>query len=124
MNWREITMQMSDELRSVGERIAENPKTTAAASVFTTAAGVASFEQWLTGIGSQLAIYGGLFGVMVLARLNWLKGETEKERRKFEQERRLLNRMKAKEFGVDLDKEIEADNDTATTLPDRHPPSA
>lgn len=107
MNWHVLMMKMSDELRAVGERLVESPKTTAAASAFTTAAGVASFQQWLTGFGSQLAIYGGLAGVLVLARLNWLKGETEKERRRFEQERRILQRSKAAEMGIDLDKEVE-----------------
>lgn len=107
MNWHEVMMRLSDELRVVVEKVAESPKTTAAASAFTTVAGVASFQQWLTGLGSQLAIFGGLFGVLVLARLNWLKGETEKERRKFEQERRILQRAKAAEMGIDLDEEVQ-----------------
>lgn len=83
------------ELQSAVDRVVESPKTIAIASTFSTAAGLASFQQWITGFGAGLAVWGGLFGVLVLARLNWIKSENEKIRGR-------LLREKAQEMGVDL----------------------
>jgi len=81
------------------ERVVESPKTIAAATVatsaFSTAAGLASLQQWITGLGASLAVWAGLLGVLVLARLNWIKSENEKIRSR-------LLKEKAHEMGVDL----------------------
>lgn len=88
MNWQ-------NEFQTMAERIVENPKATVAASAFSTAAGLASFQQWITGTGAALAVWGGLIGVLVLARLNWIKSENEKIRGR-------MLREKAHEMGIDL----------------------
>lgn len=77
------------------ERVIESPKTTVAASAFSTAVGLASLQQWITGLGASLAVWAGLLGVLVLARLNWIKSENEKIRSR-------LLKEKAHEMGVDL----------------------
>lgn len=91
MNWQ-------SELQHVATRVAESPKTTAAASAFSTAAGVASFQQWITGLGSTMAVFAGLIGVLVLARLNWIKSRNEEIRGR-------ILREKAVELGIDLEDE-------------------
>ena len=91
MNWQ-------NEYQNVVERVAESPKTTAIVSAFSTAAGVASFQQWITGIASTLAVFAGLIGVLVLARLNLIKSENEKIRGR-------LLREKAEELGINLEEE-------------------
>jgi hypothetical protein len=88
MNWQ-------SELQSAAERVMESPKTTALVSAYSTAAGLAALQQWITGLGSTLAVFAGLIGVLVLARLNWIKSENEKIRGR-------LLREKAHEMGVDL----------------------
>lgn len=88
MNWR-------NGLQSAFERVVESPKTTAAVSAFSTTAGLASFQQWITGMGASLAVWGGLIGVLVLARLNWIKSENEKIRGR-------MLRKKADDLGIDL----------------------
>lgn len=85
-------------LQSIAERAVESPKTTAAVSAYSTAAGLASIQQWITGIGSTLAVFAGLIGVLVLARLNYIKSENEKIRGR-------ILREKAVELGIDLDAE-------------------
>lgn len=89
-------MNLRNELQSVAERVIESPKTTAAVSAYSTAAGMASMQQWITGIGSMLAVFAGLIGVLVLARLNLIRSENEKIRGR-------ILREKATEMGVDLD---------------------
>jgi len=88
MNWQ-------SEFQSAVERVLESPKTTAAVSAYSTAAGLAALQQWITGLGSTLAVFAGLIGVLVLARLNWIKSENEKIRGR-------LLREKAHDMGVDL----------------------
>ncbi len=82
-------------LHSVVEKALESPKTTAVTSAFSTAAGLASLQQWVTGIGSTLAVLAGLVGALVLARLNYIRGENEKLRGR-------ILREKAIELGIDL----------------------
>lgn len=93
MNWQ-------NELQHTLQRAIESPKTTAVASTFSTLAGVASIQQWLTGIASTLAVFAGLVGVIVLARLNWVKIENEKIRGR-------ILREKAAELGIALDSDGE-----------------
>lgn len=82
-------------LHDVAQKALESPKTTAAASAFSTAAGLATLQQWVTGVGSTLAVLAGLVGALVLARLNYIKGENEKLRGR-------ILREKAIELGIDL----------------------
>lgn len=89
-------MNLRNELQSVAERLIESPKTTAVVSAYSTAAGMAGLQQWITGIGSMLAVFAGLIGVLVLARLNLIRSENEKIRGR-------ILREKATEMGVDLD---------------------
>lgn len=91
MNWQ-------SELQLVAQRVIESPKTTAAASAFSTAAGVATFQQWITGVASTMAVFAGLIGVLVLARLNWIKSRNEEIRGR-------ILREKAVELGIDLEGE-------------------
>lgn len=85
-------------LHNIAERAVESPKTIAATSAFSTAAGLASLQQWVTGIGSTLAVFAGLIGALALARLNYIRSENEKLRGK-------ILREKAIELGIDLEKE-------------------
>lgn len=91
-------MPWQNDLQSAIERVAESPKTTAIVSAFSTAAGVASFQQWITGIASTLAVFAGLIGVLVLARLNLIKSENEKIRGR-------MLREKAVEQGINLEED-------------------
>lgn len=92
MTWLNV---LQTELHAMVQRVAESPKATATASAFSTAAGLASIQQWLTGWASTLAVFAGLIGVLVLARLNWIKSENEKIRGR-------ILREKAEELGIDL----------------------
>lgn len=107
MNWQNVIMRLQSESAEAVRGIAENPKTLVAMSAFSTAAGVGGMMQWLSWGGSILAAFGGLVGVGVLARLNWLKGETEKERRKCEKARYALLSDKAKAAGFELEEDEE-----------------
>lgn len=85
-------------LQNIAERLLDSPKTTTAISTYSTVAGVASMQQWITGIGSTLAVFAGLIGVLVMARLNLIRSENEKIRGK-------ILREKAIDLGVELDEE-------------------
>lgn len=89
---------LRNALQNIAERASESSKATAAVSAYSTAAGLASIQQWITGIGSTLAVFAGLIGVLVLARLNYIKSENEKIRGR-------ILREKAVELGIDLDAE-------------------
>lgn len=91
-------MSLRNVLHGIAERAIDSPKVTAAVSAYSTAAGVATIQQWITGIGSTLAVFAGLIGVLVLARLNYIKSENEKIRGR-------ILREKAVELGINLDDE-------------------
>jgi hypothetical protein len=88
-------MNLKSELQDALARAIESPKVAASASAFSTASGVAALQQWVTGAASTLAVFAGLVGVLVLARLNWIKGENERIRGR-------ILREKAAELGIDL----------------------
>jgi hypothetical protein len=73
MNWLE-------ELRAMMERASESSKATGAVVTYTTASGTAAMLQWITGIGAAIAVFAGLAATLILARLNWIRGENERIR--------------------------------------------
>jgi hypothetical protein len=88
-------MSLRSVLHDIADKAAESSKATAVVSAYSTAAGVATLQQWITGIGSTLAVFAGLIGVLILARLNYIKSENEKIRGR-------ILREKATELGIDL----------------------
>jgi multisubunit Na+/H+ antiporter MnhF subunit len=87
------------------DRVLESPKTTVAASTFSTTMGIATASQWITGVIGWLAALAGLIATIILARFNWLKGEHAKlevENQKLKNE---MLRKKAAELGIDIDDE-------------------
>lgn len=110
MKLHDVIMHLRDVSTSAVERIAESGKTTAAVSFFSTSVGVASFQQWITGMQASVAAFAGVFGVLVLARLNWLRGESEKERRKNERIRGQLLRERAAAAGIEIEDEDDGDS--------------
>lgn len=91
MNW-------NSELTTLAERVAESPKTVAVASSFSTAAGLLTVAQVLTGLAAGLAVFAGLACTLVLIRLNLLKIRNE-------QITLQMLRQKAASSGVDLTEE-------------------
>ena len=91
MNWH-------NELQTLSEHVAESPKTVAIASSFSTAAGLLTVAQILTGFAAGLAVFAGLACTLVLIRLNLLKIRNE-------QMTLQLLRKRAAENGVDLEED-------------------
>lgn len=105
MNLLSGTNVLLQSLKDTAERVAENPKATVAAATYSTGSGVLLTLQWIPTIVGTLATVAGFIATVILARYNWLKGETEAERRKNEKLKGDLLRAKAAEQGVDLDEE-------------------
>ena len=91
-------MHLRSVLHDMADKAAESFKATAIVSTYSAAAGVATFQQWITGIASTLAVFAGLIGVLVLARLNLIKSENEKIRGR-------ILREKAGELGINLEED-------------------
>jgi hypothetical protein len=107
MNYSNETSAWLSELQSVLDKIAESPKSTVAASTFSTAAGVATAAQWLTGMAAGLAVFAGLIATIILARLNWLKGEQAKQEIENQRLRNQVLRKKAVDLGIEIEDDEE-----------------
>lgn len=62
-------------LQIAGERLIESPKPTVYVSAYTFAVGISSFMDWFSEALPKIAIFAGIVGVLVLARLNHKKGK-------------------------------------------------
>lgn len=65
-----ILSESAQVAQIVAEKLTETDKPTIYASVYTIALGVTSFIDWFSQSLSQIGILTGIFGVLVLARLN------------------------------------------------------
>jgi len=102
MNSLKETTAWLSGLQTTLDRIVESPKTTVAASMFSTTAGVAAASQWLTGLAAGLAVFAGLIATIILARLNWIKGEHAKLEVENQKIRNQLLKKKAHDLGMDI----------------------
>ena len=62
-------------LQIAGEKLIESPKPTVYVSAYTFAVGISSFMDWFSEALPKIAIFAGIVGVLVLARLNHKKGK-------------------------------------------------
>ena len=65
-----ILSESAQVAQIVAEKLTETDKPTIYASVYTIALGVSSFVDWFSQSLSQIGILTGIFGVLILARLN------------------------------------------------------
>jgi hypothetical protein len=91
MNWQ-------NELQELLARASESPKAIAAVSTFSSAAGVMTAAQILTGFAAGAAVFSGLGCSLVLIRLNIIKIQNEQIKTR-------MLREKALEAGIDLDED-------------------
>lgn len=88
-------MSWSFELQSLWQSAAESTRLNAVVSAFSSAAGVLTLGQVLTGIAASLAVFAGLGCSLVLIRLNTIKIRNEHLRT-------AMLRADAKEKGIVL----------------------
>lgn len=70
MKLNNLLTESAQVMETVAQRLTETDKPTIYASVYTIAMGITSFIDWFSSSLTQIGILTGIFGVLVLARLN------------------------------------------------------
>lgn len=75
MRFQNLLSDSREMLQIAGEKLIETPKPTVYVSAYTVAVGISSFMDWFSEALPKIAIFAGIIGVLVLARLNHKKGK-------------------------------------------------
>lgn len=91
-------MSLKNELKSMVQEAASNPKVASTVQVTTATLGAASFADLIQGVLSTMAIISGVIATLLLARVHWMTG------RQRDLEYKMLKK-KARDMGIDVPKD-------------------